>query len=263
MKEIPKISIITITYNAEKVLERTIISILSQTYKNIEYIIIDGASKDGTLKIVEKYKNDIDIFITEPDKGLYDAMNKGLKAATGEYVWFMNAGDEIFDENTTENIFKNIEADIYYGNALFVNDNGEHEGLRDKITPHLLPVNLNWKDLRFGMTVCHQAFIARKSIAPLYDLNHPYSADIDWEIKCLKEAKSIANTHLVICKYLTGGFSKKNLIKSLKDRYVILKKHFGTINVFVNHAFIIVRSIKFILKKFNSKSPSSVKSNSR
>jgi len=253
MNENPKVSIITITYNAEKVLERTIFSILNQTYKNIEYIIIDGASNDGTLIIVEKYKNDIDIIISEPDNGLYDAMNKGLKAANGEYVWFMNAGDEIFDENTTEEIFKNLDADIYYGNALFVNNNGEHEGLRDIITPHLLPENLSWKDFRFGMVVCHQAFIARKSIVPLYDLNHPFSADIDWEINCLKKAKQIENTHLVICKYLTGGFSKKNLIKSLKDRYVILKKHFGTFSVFVDHGYIFIRSVKFSIKSLIQK----------
>jgi Glycosyltransferases involved in cell wall biogenesis len=93
----PRFSIITVTYNAEKVIEKTIQSIVGQTYKNYEYIIIDGASKDSTLAIIDKYRDNVNKLISEPDKGLYDAMNKGIAAASGDYLCFLNAGD-IFHE---------------------------------------------------------------------------------------------------------------------------------------------------------------------
>lgn len=96
----PKFSIITVTYNAEKVLEDTIQSIVTQSYKNVEYIIVDGGSTDGTLTIVNKYKEHIHTIVSEPDKGLYDAMNKGIKLATGDYLCFLNAGDGLHEDDT-------------------------------------------------------------------------------------------------------------------------------------------------------------------
>ena len=247
MTFLPKISIITITYNAEKVLAPTIESIIKQTYPNIEYIIIDGGSTDGTLAIVEKYRTKIDYLSSGPDKGLYDAMNKGIEASTGEYIWFMNAGDEIYESHTTANIFSTGVGDVYYGDAMFINGQMEEIGLRSRVTPHPLPQYFTWADMKYGMAVCHQAFIARKSIAPHFDLSHPYSADIDWEIKCLKKADKIINARLIVCKYMTGGFSQKNLLKSLADRYKILQKHFGNFNVIFNHAYIIARGLKFYI----------------
>ena len=98
----PKFSIITVTYNAGAVLEDTIQSVITQTYKNVEYIIVDGGSKDRTLQIVEQYKEHIHIVISEPDKGLYDAMNKGIKLATGDYLCFLNAGDELHEDDTLQ-----------------------------------------------------------------------------------------------------------------------------------------------------------------
>jgi glycosyltransferase involved in cell wall biosynthesis len=244
------LTIITITYNAEQFLERTIQSILAQTDQNFEYIIIDGKSKDGTLAIAEKHKSRVNKLISEPDKGLYDAMNKGLKNASGDFVWFMNAGDEINDKEAVEKIYKaiSVKTDVLYGDTFFVDENGNIQGLRSEITPHRLPKNLKWQDMKLGMLVCHQAFIARKSIAPLYMKNN-LSADVDWEIACLKRAKEVKCLDFVVAKYLIGGISNKQLKRSLLDRYEVLKKHFGLMGAISAHVQILFRGIGLILKK--------------
>jgi glycosyltransferase involved in cell wall biosynthesis len=245
-----KLSIITITYNAEQYLERTIQSIVNQSEQDFEYIIIDGKSKDGTLRIAEKYGNRVNKFISEPDRGLYDAMNKGLKNASGDFVWFMNAGDEINDNQAVEKIYKAIseKIDVLYGDTFFVDDDGNIQGLRSEITPHRLPKDLKWQDMKLGMLVCHQAFIARKSIAPLYMENN-LSADVDWEIECLKQAREVKYLDFVVARYLTGGISNKQLKRSLLDRYEVLKKHFGLWGAFSAHVQILFRGIGLILKK--------------
>ncbi len=244
------ISIITITYNAEQFLERTIQSILAQTDQDFEYIIVDGKSKDGTLRIAEKYKNRVNQLISEPDKGLYDAMNKGLKTATGDFVWFMNAGDEIFESTAVSRIAQSVtqQIDVLYGDTYFVNNEGEIQGLRSEITPHRLPKNLTWQDMKLGMLVCHQAFIARKSIAPLYMKNN-LSADVDWEIECLKRANKVQYLDFVVAKYLTGGVSNQQLKRSLIDRYEVLKKHFGLLGAWTAHVQILWRGFSLMAKK--------------
>ncbi|QHT71145.1 glycosyltransferase [Rhodocytophaga rosea] len=250
MPESPLISIITVTYNAASVLEATIQSVIGQNFRNFEYIIIDGASTDGTLEIIRKYGEHISYWVSEPDKGLYDAMNKGLKAAKGKYVWFMNAGDKIYNKETLKLIFsQSMEADVLYGDALFFQADGKENGLRSQVTPHQLPANLNWKSLQYGMVVCHQSFIVKKEIAPLYDLSHPYSADVDWEIQCLKHARDIVHTGLVLCRYLTGGFSKKHLYRSLADRFDVLRSNYGIFQTLKSHVWITIRGIFFVLKR--------------
>lgn len=124
----PKFSIITVTYNAEKVLEDTIQSIVTQSYKNVEYIIVDGGSTDGTLTIVNKYKEHIHTIVSEPDKGLYDAMNKGIKLATGDYLCFLNAGDGLHEDDTLLRIVHSLTGtilpDVIYGETDIVDDEG-------------------------------------------------------------------------------------------------------------------------------------------
>jgi glycosyltransferase involved in cell wall biosynthesis len=244
-----QLSIITITYNAEKYLERTIQSIMNQSVQDFEYIIIDGKSKDGTLQIAEKYRSRVNKLISEPDKGLYDAMNKGLKNASGDFVWFMNAGDEINDNQAVEKIYKAIseQTDVLYGDTFFVDNEGNIQGLRSEITPHRLPRDLKWQDMKLGMLVCHQAFIARKSIAPLYMENN-LSADVDWEIECLKRAKEVKYLDFVVAKYLTGGISNKQLKRSLLDRYEVLEKHFGLMGAISAHVQILFRGVGLIVK---------------
>lgn len=248
----PTVSIITITYNAERFLERTIQSIVAQPATDYEYIIIDGASTDGTLDILKRYERHITTWISEPDRGLYDAMNKGLHLAKGQYVWFMNAGDEIHDPQTLPNLLSRIkatEADVYYSDALFVEDDGGRRsgapvGLRSVITPHTLPYKLTWHDMALGMKVCHQAFVAKRTIAPDYPINN-LSADLDWEIRCLKTAKRIEFVPFILCTYLVGGLSVQQHRQSLIDRFKVLVAHFGLLPTLRNHVQIILRARRF------------------
>ena len=118
-----KISIITVTYNAEEFIEQCIRSVVGQSYKNIEYILVDGASSDSTLNIVQKYKNNINILISEVDQGIYDAMNKGIKLASGDVIGILNADDFFADQDVVANIVKSFTenvTDIVYGNLWYV-----------------------------------------------------------------------------------------------------------------------------------------------
>lgn len=231
----PKLSIITIVYNNVRDIERTIKSIVNQTYKNIEYIIIDGKSTDGTLAVIEQYKTQIAKIVSEPDKGIYDAMNKGLKMATGDYILFMNSGDEIYDEHTVEDIFETSPgADIYYGETEMYNDNWESLGRRR----HEAPEEFNWTSFKYGMNVSHQAIYIRRSIIVPYDLTYKYSSDIDWIIKAAKKASSIVNVNRYVAKYLVGGMSKKKHRESLKERFKIFSKYYGVLPNMLNHIII-------------------------
>lgn len=244
----PLLSIITVTYNAERFLERTIQSLIANhPGDEVEYLIVDGNSKDGTLSIIRNHEKTVSRWISEPDRGLYDAMNKGQQLATGDYVWFMNAGDEIYDATTVSNLLNQIRtnpADVYYSDALFVDESGKPLGLRSVITPHTLPQNLTWRDMAMGMKVCHQAFIARRSIAPSFWIDN-LSADIDWEIRCLKAARNIVWLDFILCRYLVGGLSVQRHRESLEDRFKVLAKHFGTATAAWNHAKILVRAVRF------------------
>lgn len=239
----PLISIITITYNAQEFLERTLLSIRKQTFDNFQYILIDGGSKDKTMDIVDKNKDLFTVVISEPDRGLYDAMNKGLSKATGKYVWFMNAGDEIAENDAFIKI-QNLsisKPDVIYSDTLMVNNKGEILGLRSQLLPHKLPENLNWNAFKMGMLVCHQSFIVKREIAPFYILNN-LSSDIDWEIKCLKASNNTLKFPGILSKYLEGGASHQQLFKSWKDRFFVLQAHFGFLPNIYNHLKIVFRA---------------------
>ncbi len=123
----PKISVVTVCYNAVNDIEKTILSVINQTYPNVEYLIIDGGSTDGTMDVVNKYKDKIDVIVSEPDKGIYDAMNKGAKLSRGIYVQFLNAGDILFDNNVFSTLFNDIECDevdVLYGDIVYVMNYG-------------------------------------------------------------------------------------------------------------------------------------------
>ncbi|NGM63238.1 glycosyltransferase [Sphingobacterium sp. SGG-5] len=236
-----KISIITVVYNNVRDIAYTIESVLCQTYTNIEYIIVDGASTDGTLDVITSYHDRIDIVISEKDKGIYDAMNKGLAAAHGDYVLFLNSGDELFDENTIQNVVEEGKgADIIYGDTKLVNEQRHIIGDRR----HRAPVNFDWQSFRYGMNICHQAIYVKRSIAEPYDLQYQLSGDIDWVIRAAKKAKSTKNVNIYVVKYLVGGLSKKRHHQSLKERYRIFKKHYGTLPNILNHFVIAVRLFK-------------------
>lgn len=242
---LPRISVITVVYNNANGIENTIISILNQNYQNVEYIIIDGASTDGTVDIIKKYENHIHCWISEPDRGLYDAMNKGLKRATGEYIMFLNSGDLFYNSEVLANIFKNEKNfDVFYGDTKMIDEKNIELGPRRLQAPK----SLTWKSFRKGMLVSHQALIIKRELISEYDLQYCFSSDFDWVIKILRKAKKICNTGLVITASREGGVTKQNLLRSLKERFLIMKKNYGLFPTLINHAGFFFRFTVFYFK---------------
>ena len=243
----PKFSLITVTYNAGAVLEDTIQSIITQTYKNVEYILIDGASTDNTMRIIERYRDHIHTVVSEPDQGLYDAMNKGLSLATGDYVCFLNAGDCLHEDDTLLGMVHSVAAsheapcppDVLYGDTALVDSEGHFLRMR-RLTP---PEHLTWKRFRHGMLVCHQAFFARRAIAPHYDLRYRFSADFDWCIRVMKQARYLHNTHLTLVDYLDEGLTTRNHRASLIERFHIMCRHYGTVPTVMRHLWFALRTL--------------------
>lgn len=238
---------ITVVYNAQDLIERTIESIHKQTYSNIEHIIIDGASTDGTLAYIEKYAQLYGLkYLSEPDKGIYEAMNKGLSMANGEYVWFMNAGDIIASNSLLSEILaEHPGADIYYGKTIEVDKHGNF--VRNRRMPY--PEKLNAGSFSMGMLVSHQALIVKRTITGKYNAKYKISADIDWVIAALKKAKNICNTNRVLCHYLVGGKSRKQFIRGNIERFSILSYHYGFFSTLFNHVLFVGRFIRAYLLK--------------
>lgn len=241
----PKLSVITIVFNNVDAIERTMLSVLNQTFPAIEYIIIDGASTDGTKERIEKYRDRLAHFVSEPDKGLYDAMNKGLALASGDYVLFMNSGDELYAPDTVASVFATAPAaDIYYGETEMFNEHWHSLGQRR----HQAPENLNWKSFKYGMNVSHQAIYIKRSLTEPYDLRYRYSADIDWILKALKRASHVVNTHQYVAKYLVGGISKQKHRESLKERFRIFSHYYGFIPTLFHHFVIALNLIGYYIR---------------
>lgn len=253
-----KFTIVTCTYNAEAVLQRTLDSVMKQTYCNIEHLIIDGVSKDKTLTMVKAYqhKNDVGesaheiLVFSEPDKGLYDAMNKGIDRATGDYLIFLNAGDVFPSEDTLEFVEGCVgEGEelpgVLYGDTDIVNMDG-HFLRHRRLTP---PKCLSWRSFMWGMLVCHQSFYARADIAKgiHYNLDYRFSADVDWCIRIMREAARrhlpLRNVNAVITNYLDGGMSVQNHKASLKERFQVMRSHYGLLTTLFVHAWFAVRSV--------------------
>lgn len=240
----PKFTVITVTYNAEQVIEDTIQSVISQNYHHIEYLIVDGASNDRTLEIAEKYKERISRIISEPDKGLYDAMNKGIAAASGDYICFLNAGDCFHEDDTLQKMVHSLNGatelpDILYGETAIVNNQRHFIRMRRLSAPE----HLTWKSFQNGMLVCHQAFFAKRTIAEPYDLQYRFSADFDWCIRLMKKSKTLHNTHLTLIDYLDEGMTTRNHKASLKERFKIMVKHYGMIPTTLQHIRFVFRLI--------------------
>ena len=253
-----RITYVTITYNAAKVLQRTLDSVLAQDYPNIEHLIIDGASTDDTLKIVDDYiarsnaaENGHQIQVSsEPDKGIYDAMNKGLRSMTGDYVCYLNAGDFLPTTDTASRIAQQVEASgntpaVLYGDTDIVDGEGQFLHHR-RLAP---PENLTWKSFRQGMLVCHQAFYARTdfAIATPYDMQYRYSADVDWCIRVMKAAAKenvpMLNLHMVVANYTQEGQTTLHHRESLWERYRVMEHHYGRVQTFLLHCWFAVRSL--------------------
>ena len=253
-----RITYVTITYNAEKVLQRTLDSVLQQDYPDIVHLIIDGASTDGTLEMVNDYiehsnaaNNGHRIQVTsEPDKGIYDAMNKGLRSLDGDYVCFLNAGDFLPSPDTVSRIVETISQRndnpaVLYGDTNIVDAAGHFLHPR-RLSP---PEHLTWKSFRHGMLVCHQAFYARTdfAIATPYDQQYHYSSDVDWCIRIMKAAAKenvpLLNLHMVVVNYTEEGKTTLHHRESLLERYRVMNRHYGYLQTFFMHCWFVIRAV--------------------
>ena len=216
----PKFSIITVTYNAEKVLEDTIQSVISQTYHHIEYIIVDGASKDGTISIINRYRPHIHTVVSEPDKGLYDAMNKGIALASGDYLCFLERG-RLFSRGrhtTTNGAYHQRQRTA---RCALRRNRYRRPGQAFPADAQIVrsPKRLPGKSFKQGMLVCHRAFFPRHTLVEPYNLKYRFSADFDWCIRIMKKARTLHNTHLTIIDYLDEGMTTRNQKASPKERF--------------------------------------------
>jgi len=234
----PLISIITVVFNGEKYLEETIQSVINQTYDNVEYIIIDGGSTDGTLDIIKKYEGKIDYWVSERDSGIYDAMNKGIDVARGAWINFMNAGDTFYDFFLLESIFKNSDfkaIDVIYG---------DHNVIYPHKTKIVMAGSVEkiWKGSQF----CHQsAFISslfhKKN---KYNLYNKIGADFEFFYRAYQNKAVFQYIGVVVANYAAGGISDLKRIDSILSRWNIIKKS-NRVNLY--YIFLV---LKEMLKKF-------------
>ena len=254
-----RITYVTITYNAAAVLQRTLDSILQQDYPEIVHLIIDGASTDDTLKMIDAYIECSNAagnghrvqLMSEPDEGIYDAMNKGLRSLDGDYVCFLNAGDFLPASDTVSRIAEQVPVGegnlpaVLYGDTDIVDGEGRFLHHR-RLAP---PENLSWKSFRQGMLVCHQAFYARTdfAIATSYDQTYRYSADVDWCIRVMKAAAKekvpLLNLHMIVANYTEEGQTTLHHRESLRERYRVMERHYGRFQTFLLHCWFVVRAL--------------------
>lgn len=250
-----RFSIVTVTYNAAAVLQRTLDSVLMQDYQYVEHLILDGASTDGTLQLAEQYKEKSDetasshevIVRSEPDRGIYDAMNKGLQQATGDFVVFLNAGDSLPSGTTLSLLAERAteQSAVLYGDTAITDSDGNYLYPRR----HRPPRRLTWRSFKKGMLVCHQAFYVRTELARQlpYDLRYRYSADVDWCIRVMKEAArqglELTNVGAVIANYTEEGQTTLHHRESLRERYEVMCSHYGRVQTFLLHCWFVVRAV--------------------
>lgn len=242
----PRVTIVTVTYNAASFIERTLQSVDEQGILDIEHLIVDGMSKDDTLSIVAKYAQPWRRVVSEKDSGLYDAMNKSLKLATGDYLIFLNAGDVFFDKDVLRFALEHAaDADFVYGETKVIDEAGVL-GEWHKITPSTKEM-LGGRCFLQGMVICHQAMMVKRSIAPEYLYKRwKYVADLDWSIRTARNAKSFVSLERNTIKFLLGGFSDQRRKESLKERWRVLVEHFGLWSTLCAHVVIVS---EFIRKK--------------
>lgn len=252
-----QISVITCTYNAADVLRRTLESVAEQTWTDVEHLIIDGVSTDETVAMAQQYaemeaqkghSRNV-IVVSEHDCGLYDAMNKGISRATGDFIVFLNAGDKLHSKDTLRIVAEAVRQDknaaVVYGDTHIVDAEGTFLHRR-RLSP---PEQLTWRSFKKGMLVCHQSFYVRTDVARFepYNLRYRYSADVDWCIRIMKRAEqngmSLINTRTVLTDYLDGGMSIKNHRASLLERFRIMTKHYGLVQTVAMHLWFVLRNV--------------------
>lgn len=247
--ENPTFSIVTVTWNAAKVISPTLKSVKEQTCHDYEYLVIDGASTDATLRLVHLAHIDGTRIVSEPDRGLYDAMNKAIGMAHGKYIVWMNAGDTFAAPDSLARMASAATdaPGVIYGQTQLVDDSRKVVGKRHLTAPE----QLTWKSFRHGMLVCHQAFVARRDICPPYDLTYRYSADYDWCIRVLKASPRnvYVGAEPVVSFLQSDGLTKLHHSASLRERYRIMCRHYGTLPTLLRHVGFACRALKRKLAK--------------
>ena len=228
MNNTPLVTIITVVFNGEQHIEKTIQSIIYQNYSNIEYIIVDGSSSDGTVDIIKKYDDYISFWKSEQDSGIYDAMNKGLSLAHGDWLNFMNAGDQFASNESVANFMESSSAEksIVFSDILLVDNNCSESEIIQK----------GLKEYFFYRNICHQSiFYNLKKIKNLmhYNLKYKIAADFDLLMRIYITDSlnfSSKNNHFDI-KYLDGGLSSISCHERLDERRDILMEHLRYLSI--------------------------------
>lgn len=209
------VSIITVTYNAKNYIGQTIQSVIAQTYPNIEYIIIDGGSTDGTVDIIKKYKDHIAHWVSEPDKGIYDAMNKGISFAHGELIGIVNASD-YYAEDTVQKVVEayqtHLNAGLFHGNINMLNEDGSL--FKHKIA------DSNLQHLETGFSIFHPTFFVTKNVYDkmgLYDTTFRLAADYDFALRCWKAGIGFYYIDSVLSNFRVGGATNQQRLQSLEE----------------------------------------------
>lgn len=247
---LPKISVITVCYNSVKTIEQTILSVINQSYPNIEYIIIDGGSTDGTVNIIKKYESKIAFWESSPDKGIYDAMNKGIKIATGDYIATLNSDDWYYDSNVIQDIVNvinsNSNIDIIHGsiNICDIDGNIRYTILGDKEP---------WKNIQKYMPVWQPTMFVKRELYEkygFYDLNYKIAADYEFIFRVINKCNFYC-LDKIITNMRDGGVSNTRLLYINKENYKIRKQYNVNLlfNILLYCKFILFTSIRILLEK--------------
>lgn len=239
-----KLSVISIAFNNLEGLKKTLQLFIDQSFPDIEIVVVDGGSKDGTADYLKTLPTHFK-WVSEPDKGIYNAMNKGLQMAGGDYVWFLNSGDFAYSQASVEELMTLLKAnmDAVYGETMMVSASGEPLGTRSQISTRHLPETLTWESFRMGMNVSHQSFVIRRTLALPYNESYRYVADIDWMIRSLKQCHAVGRMKSILSCFTLDGFSSKHRKASNRERYQVLRKHYGFIPNLLAHFRIVFRKV--------------------
>lgn len=214
----PKISVITVVFNGVSSIEETVSNVLDQSYENLEYIVIDGGSNDGTQDLIKKYQDKISLWISEPDRGIYDAMNKGIAKASGEYVIFMNCGDKFYDADTVKSFFiKNTNEDVIYGDTI-LNTEGNMQFCKAK----------QIEMIKYGMPFCHQSVFVKLKLMKdrKFSLNYKLASDYDFFLSLYCDNKfTFKKIDNLVSIYDNCGASMS--LKTIEEKYIISKFYFS------------------------------------
>ena len=240
----PLVTVVTVVLNGRDFLEKTIQSVLGQTYENVEYIVIDGGSTDGTLDIVKKYDDRMDYWLSEPDKGIYDAMNKGTELASGEWINFMNAGDWFHEDGVISRVFAQDRSrcDLIYGN---------HEVSYGGRFSKILKAG-HVEELWKGMNCCHQSVFTRTSLVSEngFNIENTISADFELIYRLKNDGRRFVYTDETVATVQAGGLSDIERLNSIKSHWKVVSVYGGSSKVTIYYLCkIAVSAVRATIKK--------------